>query len=200
MPDTQDNKILITHYGLFWSESSVFWGRQKFKGELLGRTKPKPGRQGAPTTAEREENEQDFRDYVGIYCLYGGGELIYVGQAGVGKDGKGTKSTLFKRLKDHRTDHLSGRWDRFSWFGCKRSDLDLEKREKITHLDSLAQLEAILIAITNPRFNKQSGAFKEADQVFQVPHRESDGDIADKLKRMENVLKEISETVALTKK
>ena len=133
------------------------------------------------------------RNYVGIYCLYGGGELIYVGKAGLG-----TKSTLFKRLKDHRTDYMSGRWNKFSWFGCLRSEL--EKREKITHLDSLAQLEAILIAITNPRFNKASGAFKQADQVFQVPHDESDGDIADKLRRMEEVLNEIKETVNPLKK
>ena len=193
MPETQQDNM-ITHYGLFWSETSVFWGRQKNPGQLWGRTTPDRQQQrGRPKKGELKENEQDFRDYVGIYCLYRSGELIYVGQAGLGN-----KSNLFTRLKRHREDHLSGRWDKFSWFGCKKPS-GSEKREKITHLDALAQLEAILIAITNPRFNKQSGTFKKASQVFQAPHDDADGDIADKLKkmeaRMEKVLNEIKETV-----
>ena len=194
MPDTQDNKLLITHYGLFWSARSVFWGRQKKSGQLLGRTKPKLGRRGASTKAERENEQDDFRDYAGIYCLYGGGELIYVGEAGLG-----TKTTaLFNRLKKHREGPMSGLWDKFSWFGCNHSDL--EEGERITHLDSLRQLEAILIEVTNPRFNRQSGKFGSAREVFQVSHDEADGDIADKLARMEETLKEIRVTVGPTRK
>ena len=96
---------------------------------------------------------------------------------------------------------MSGRWDKFSWFGCEKEGLE---ERKISHLDALAQLEAILISITNPRFNKQSGTFTNARQVFQVPHDEADGDIADKLKkmeaRMEKMLNEIKQTVSPTKK
>ena len=187
------DKNMITHYGLFWSEGSVFWGRQRNPGQLLGRIKPDLDRRGASTKEERE-NERDFRDFVGIYCLYGGGELLYVGEAGLG-----TKSTLFKRLKDHRKGPMSGRWDKFSWFGCQRLE-EREESPKITHVDALAQLEAILISITNPRFNKQSGTFAKAVQVFQATHDEADGDIADKLKkmeeRMEKMLKEIKETLS----
>jgi len=188
---------MITHYGLFWSEESVFWGRPKNKGELKGRVSPKTGRRGASTKEERKEHVKDFRDYVGIYCLYIGGELLYVGEAGLG-----TSSTLFKRLKQHRKGPMSGRWDKFSWFGCDKEE-GLEER-RISHLDALAQLEAILISITNPRFNKQSGTFANARQVFQAPHDEADGDIADKLKKMEarmgKMLKEIKEKVSETKK
>ena len=39
MPETQRDNM-ITHYGLFWSETSVFWGRQKNPGQLWGRTTP----------------------------------------------------------------------------------------------------------------------------------------------------------------
>ena len=197
MPITTDsqNKNMITHYGLFWSEESVFWGRQKKSGELKGRVSPTTGRLGASTKEERKEHEMDFRDYVGIYCLYGESQLLYVGEAGLG-----TKSTLFKRLMQHRKGPMSGRWDKFSWFGCETG---LEERE-ISYLDALAQLEAILISITNPRFNKQSGTFANARQVFQVPHPDADGGIADKLKnmeeRMEKMLKEIKEVVSPTKK
>lgn len=180
----QGNTKMITHYGLFWSERSVFWGWQKNPGQLLGR----PG-------VKKKTPEEDFRKYAGVYCLYGDSGLIYVGQAGLRR---AKKRTLFDRLKDHRSDHLSGRWDKFSWFGCKPPSL--EERGEITRLDALAQLEAILIAATDPRFNKQSGTFKEADQVFQVPHDDADGSVADKLKRMEIALSEIKATVNQTRK
>ena len=87
MPETQDNNM-ITHYGLFWSERSVFWGRQKKSGQLLGRIRTKRDGRGRPTKAEREV-KKDFRNFVGIYCLYESGELIYVGEAGLGtKEGQ----------------------------------------------------------------------------------------------------------------
>ena len=187
------SNMLITHYGLFWSERSVFWGWQKNPGQILGRIPVKKTGRGASNKDERIV--ENFRDYVGIYCLYGDGGLIYVGQTGLTKS---TTRTLFMRLNEHRRDHLSGRWDKFSWFGCERSRL--EERREITRLDALAQLEAILIAATDPRFNKQSGKFGEAAQVFQVTHSQADGSIADKLKKMEMALQEIKETVTPTKK
>ncbi len=192
----QDSNM-ITHYGLFWSERSVFWGRQRNRGELLGRSKPKTGRRGASTKEQREEKQRDYRNFVGIYSLYGGGDLLYVGEAGLGTK----KTTLFSRLNSHRKGPMSGRWDKFSWFGCERLD---EEGPRITHKTALAQLEAILISITNPRFNKQSGTFAKADQVYQVAHPEADGDMADKLRkmeeRMEKMLNEIKETVNPTNK
>ena len=169
---------MITHYGLFWSERDVFWGRQNNTGLLLGRMKTQLGRRGAPTKAERK-NARDFRDYVGIYCLYGDGELLYIGEAGLG-----TQETLFDRLKRHRKGPLSGRWDKFSWFGRER----YEKKDK-TKIDvALRQLEAVSIAIINPRFNRQSGTFGKAKQVFQVPHDDAEGDVETKLARIENFL------------
>ena len=174
---------MITHYGLFWSECSVFWGRQKNPGQLLGRTTPQLDRRGAPTKEERKKEVEDFRDYVGIYCLYEGRKLRYVGQTGLK-----SKSTLLDRLKAHRKGPMSGQWDKFSWFGCN----GLEGNLKIEH--ALAQLEAILIVVTNPRFNRQSGTYAGAVQVFQATHDEADGDITDKLQTMEKMLKEIKET------
>ncbi len=84
---------------------------------------------------------------------------------------------------------MSGQWDNFSWFGCNGLEGNLE----IKH--ALAQLEAILIVVTNPRFNKQSGTYAGAVQVFQATHDEADGDITDKFQTMEKMLKEIKETV-----
>ena len=164
---------MITHYGLFWSERDVFWGRPNNPGELLGRAKTPLGRAGSPTNRERNA-AQDFRDFVGLYCLYGDGELIYVGETGLG-----TKRNLFGRLKSHRKGPMSGRWSSFSWFGRE----DCKGRTK--NRDALRQLEAISIAIVNPGFNKQAGTFAGAIQVFQVPHLRAEGDVETKLARLD---------------
>lgn len=57
---------MITHYGLFWSERDVFWGRPNKKGELLGREKTPIGRRGAPT-AEEKRKSMNYRDYIGAH-------------------------------------------------------------------------------------------------------------------------------------
>jgi hypothetical protein len=89
---------MITHYGLNWSERDVFWGRPNSPGQLLGRERTPLGRRGAPTKREREK-AQDYRDYVGVYCLYGEGELLYIGEAGLEQN---SNRNLFARLKEHR--------------------------------------------------------------------------------------------------
>lgn len=170
---------MITHYGLFWSERNVFWGRQKNPGKLLGREERPLGRLGAPTTAERK-SFKDYRNYVGLYCLYNGRQLIYVGEGGLG-----TKETLFSRLKGHRTGHLTGVWDYFSWFGRETTEGECEVKE------ALAQLEAIAIAAFNPGFNRQSGTFGRAVRVFQAPHKDAEGDIETKFDNLSTLIAEI---------
>lgn len=51
-------------------------------------------------------------------------------------------------------------------------------------MNALAQLEAAVIAIINPGFNKQGGSFADAVQVFQVPHEDAEGDLETKLGRL----------------
>ncbi len=167
---------MITHYGLFWSERDVFWGRPNDQGQLLGRCRIGLGRRGAPTLEERNTAE-DYRDYVGLYCLYGQGQLIYVGEAGLG-----TKSTIFSRLKQHRKGALAGRWDKFSWFGRVSCDGQGDV------LTGLKQIEAIAIAIINPGFNRQSGTFADAQQVFQQADDRSVGDLETKIDRLTALL------------
>ena len=172
---------MITHYGLFWSERDVFWGRPGKLGQLLGREEQQREQRGAPSKTEREESQKDFREYVGLYCLYGDNKLLYIGETGLGTD-----SNLFGRLKQHRKGMMAGRWDRFSWFG----------RETCTGQASienaLKQLEAVTIAIINPGFNKQAGAFG-ATQVFQIPHEKSEGDLETKLSRIAKQIDELRE-------
>src|ERR1700733_10401052 len=155
---------MITRYGLFWSAEDVLWsGARGNAGHLRGREKIRLGRKGRPTKTEYD-NAEDFSGYVGVYCLYRNGSLTYVGEAGLQN-----KSSLFMRLRTHRKDYLADRWDEFSWFGHAPAAKVNERRAV-----SLAQLEAVLIAVTNPGFNKQSGTFSQAIQVFQVPHEDAE--------------------------
>jgi hypothetical protein len=163
----------------FGQNGTFYWGKQRSSGVLLGREKSPLDRRGAPTKEERE-NAKDYRDYVGLYCLYGEGEIIYVGEAGLGSEKK-----IFDRLREHRKDSLSGRWDSFSWFG--RASCDGQSDVKT----SLAHLEAITIAIINPGHNKQSGAFAGAVQVFQVPHEKAEGDLETKINRLTDLVSEL---------
>ena len=178
---------MITHYGVNWKERDVFWGLGKKKGEMLGRTRERAGRPGRPS-AKRAKNFNCYRQYVGLYCLYDGSDLIYIGEAGL----KGKRS-IFDRLKGHRKGPIADRWDRFSWFGCRTEHL----QKKSSNRSALAILEAVSIAIINPGFNKQSGTFCDAKQVFQVSHDDSVGDIETKIDRMWddlcNIWKDIEE-------
>lgn len=94
---------MIWNYGLHWHVDRVWWGRPNDRGLLYGAT----------NRNTLEKNAVDFREQIGIYALYADYELVYVGQAGTGG-----YATLFTRLRDHRSDHLSERWNRFSWFGA----------------------------------------------------------------------------------
>ena len=172
---------MITYYGLFWSEWDVFWGQPGNRGQLLGRERTPLERRGAPTTKERG-NAKDYRDYVGLYCLYGEGELLYIGKAGL----TGESTSLFSRLKQHRKGPMANRWDAFSWFGRKTCAGETKVKK------ALEQLEAVAISIVNPGFNKQSGKFAGATQVFQVPHEKSEGDIETKLARIADQIEELN--------
>jgi hypothetical protein len=178
---------MITHYGLSWSERDVRWaGVKGSPAMLLGRVRNITGQRGRPlkTQASKETN---FAHFVGVYCLYAGPELIYIGETGLD-----TKRSLFPRLKSHRSGSLSGRWDSFSWFG---RDACSDKTMSNTKL-ALQQLEAISIAIINPGFNRQSGTFGGATQVYQCPHEEAAGDTDTRLDRIEYLLIEMSKKVS----
>jgi len=147
---------IITTYGLFWRSEDVYWGAGSNRGSLLG----------VPAHARKAE-VIDFRDQAGLYVLYAGHDLIYVGQAGSGK------ATLFSRLKKHRKDQLTDRWDRFSWFGLRRVLKNgalgkLNARARSTAATTLNQIEAVLIATAEPALNRQGGRFGKRRRYLQV--------------------------------
>jgi len=86
--------------------------------------------------------------------LHDGRETIYVGQA--------IEQPLGQRLRNHISDRLGGRWDRFSWFGLfpvnDNGGLNKDlKFDGITIKDFGDILEAILIESIEPRQNRKQG-------------------------------------------
>lgn len=147
---------IIQAYGLFWKAENVFWGTPKNPGGLYG----------VPSRARRSE-PVNFRDQIGIYILYSGHDIIYVGQAGSGK------RYLFKRLRSHRRDSLADRWDSFSWFGLRRvlapgRLAKVNKRTTSSLAQALNHMEAVLISAAEPALNRQGGRFgKQAIRYIQ---------------------------------
>ena len=138
--------MLIRNYGLFWLRDRVHWGARRNQGHLKGMLSTK-----------RTSKVVDFRYQQGVYALYDDGfSLVYVGQAGMGNNG------LLSRLRQHRTDHLSERWSRFSWFGVHvvndSGELEEDRKPSQPTLNLiLNHIEGILIAVSEPPHNRQGG-------------------------------------------
>ena len=94
----------------------------------------------------------DFSKQIGIYLLYDGREVIYVGRS--------TERPLGIRLYEHTADRLSSRWDRFSWFGVlpvkENGSLGVQN-DTFPIVKLLPALEAILIEALEPRQNRKRG-------------------------------------------
>jgi hypothetical protein len=155
-------KTLIKNYGIMWRRDSVFWGRGRNRGVLEGR---------------RSGKIIDFREQIGVYVLYDEGRRpIYIGQAGQGN------ARLFRRLRSHRRDSLAHRWHYFSWFGLltvnksgRLSGWDApSKRVSGTIQSALNEIEGVLIAATEPPFNKQGARFRGIARYRQQLHEEAE--------------------------
>jgi hypothetical protein len=160
----QNIRTVIKNYGLMWDRRKVFWGTggEGNKGSLDGR---------------RSRRVIDFRDQIGVYVLYDEGRrAVYVGQAGQGN------ARLFKRLRSHLRDSLALRWQYFTWFGLlsvnKSGSLsghdDKSKRVTGTIKSTLNEIEGVLIAATEPPFNKQGARFRGIARYRQVSHPGAD--------------------------
>lgn len=129
---------IVNAFGIYWNRNLVHW---KTTPDLLG-------------IQQIGASEVNFKDQIGIYLLHDSRETIYVGQA--------IEQTLGQRLKNHTTDRLGGRWDRFSWFGFYPVNengklLTDIKLDNITVQNLGDILEAILIESIEPRQNRKQG-------------------------------------------
>lgn len=150
IPIEVENDNIIECYGRYWDRNLVDWTAQNIK--LLG-------------NQDIGEEVIDFSNEIGVYFLHCGKDIVYVGQT--------TGQTIGKRVAQHTTDRLRGRWTSFSWFGfypVKNGKVSTAKShvEKIT-LDKLADtIEALFIESIDPCLNRQSGKNFRDKEYFQV--------------------------------
>jgi hypothetical protein len=145
--ENEEQYDIITSFGMFWRRQAIEWGSNP---KLLGMQQI-----GAASV--------DFSKQVGIYLLYDGREVIYVGRA--------TERPLGRRLYEHTLDRLSTRWDRFSWFGVlpvsETGALGaLQETFQVSKL--LPALEAILIEALEPRQNRKRGDDLSSVEYIQM--------------------------------
>lgn len=158
--------MLIKSYGLFWRTEEIEWspgsGRQW---RMLGRHGAnRPGLHVA-----------DFRDQHGLYVLYGNYGARYVGLA--------RQRGLGDRLKDHLSDHHAGEWDRFSWFGFRRTLVSIDRyglrvlsnpaiNAAGQRDDLIGDMEALLIKALGLSHNFAEMRFRDGTEYAQVTRLE----------------------------
>lgn len=152
----------LKNFGLQWEREAVQWsGTRGNAGHLSGI--------GPIGVAKKNQVTADFRNQIGIYILYNNDKAVYVGQAGSGGH------DLFSRLKQHLTDHLADRWNKFSWFGIRNVNKDGtlskatgELNRTLKSGDILDLIEGLMINVIEPPLNKQGARWGDIDQYYQV--------------------------------
>lgn len=144
--DSEEQYEIVTSFGMFWRKDAVDWIATP---KLLGMQRI-------------EATPVDFYKQLGIYLLYDGREVIYVGRT--------TERPLGRRLYEHTLDRMSARWDRFSWFGL----MPVSESGQLGDLPSayvaaklIPALEAILIEALEPRQNRKRGDDLAAVEYLQ---------------------------------
>lgn len=144
--ETEEQYAIVTSFGMFWRRGAVQWAASPrlFGVQQLGAT------------------PVDFNKQLGIYLLYDGREVIYIGRT--------TDRPLGRRLFEHTFDRMATRWDRFSWFGL----LPVFDSGKLGALPNaydavkmIPALEAILIEALEPRQNRKRGDDLSAVEFMQ---------------------------------
>lgn len=144
--ESEEQYDIVSSFGMFWRKDAVEWTATP---KLLGMQQI-----GATPV--------DFYKQLGIYLLYDGREVIYVGRT--------TDRPLGRRLYEHTMDRMSARWDRFSWFGLlpvsDTGQLGVLP-EGYTAAKLIPALEAILIEALEPRQNRKRGDDLQAVEYLQ---------------------------------
>lgn len=166
----KDKLRIVNAFGIYWDRNLVHW---KSNPELLG-------------IQQVGAKPVNFQNQIGVYLLHDTRETIYVGQA--------IDQPLAQRLRNHIADRLSGRWNRFSWFGFypvnKTGTLSLNIDFKnLTVRDIADILEAILIESIEPRQNRKQGNLFSGIEYLQVESPEL------QKKQKEQMLKELSKNI-----
>lgn len=144
--ESEEQYDIVTSFGMFWRRHAVQWTASA---RLLG-------------MQQLGATPVDFSKQLGIYLLYDGREVIYIGRT--------TDRPLGRRLFEHTSDRMAARWDRFSWFGL----LPVSEKGELGALPAtydaakmIPALEAILIEALEPRQNRKRGDDLSAVEYMQ---------------------------------
>ncbi len=147
-PEEPDETGLINAFGMYWARANVLWTSTP---RVLGQQQP-------------GSTPVDFCNQRGVYLLYDGRAVVYVGRT--------TDQPLGVRLRQHTSDRLNGRWDRFSWFGVypvTESGALASTPSGSYTLDMLiVTMEALLIEGLEPPQNRKRGDDFRAVEFLQV--------------------------------
>ncbi|WP_299065895.1 HTH domain-containing protein [Accumulibacter sp.] len=143
-----DETGLINAFGMYWARNNVLWANTP---RILGQQQP-------GSTAV------DFCNQKGVYLLHDGRAVVYVGRT--------TEQPLGIRLRQHISDRLNGRWDRFSWFGVYSvaDNASLNTTATVSYDLSMliVTMEALLIEGLEPPQNRKRGDDFRAVEFLQV--------------------------------
>lgn len=139
---------LINAFGMYWSRANVLWTSTP---RILGQQ-------------QLGSTPVDFCNQRGVYLLHDGRAVVYVGRT--------TDQALGVRLRQHISDRLNGRWDRFSWFGVypvmESGTLDTASVETYSLEMMIVTMEALLIEGLEPPQNRKRGDDFRASEFLQV--------------------------------
>ena len=139
---------IIKALGMYWQRDLIIW---KNEPKILGKQ-------------QVSSMPVDFSKQRGVYVLYDHHTVIYVGRS--------TDRPMGKRLYEHTLDRLSGRWNRFSWFGLLDVTAEGNLIENIvspSQITVISTLESILIETLEPPQNRRRGDDLSAIEYIQHP-------------------------------
>jgi hypothetical protein len=145
--EPEDVEGPIYAFGMFWDRGRVRWVNNP---AILGRQQI-----GADPV--------DLSQQRGVYLLYDGRDVVYVGRC--------TDRRLGPRLYEHTFDRLKTRWNRFSWFGlCPITDTGALGSPLQGHSPDLliAAMEALLVEALEPPQNRRRGDGFSAVEFIQA--------------------------------
>ena len=113
---------------------------------------------------DKKKTQVDFWEARGIYALHENYRVTYVGKA--------FGLPIGKRVRDHLTDRLAGRWDMFSWYSTSNyrkmtNDLSKAGQRNLNPETIISTLEALAILIADPPLNRKRESLPNAQEVEQ---------------------------------
>ena len=135
---------IIHAYGEHWNRAKFTQSKHHLYGKLA---------------SSKKGSTIDLSDERGVYVLYQGYEVVYIGQS--------MRQTIARRLKQH--DDIK-KWDSFSWYGIDEISEGKVIKEKVTNISSNAlvdTLEAILISAAYRQRNERNRGKYIRNQEYQ---------------------------------